>query len=374
MRIFLVIAVLGLGLPGGAQAAPKRVVRGAQPPVSDAQQTAQKTMAQELRRGRQLAQQGQRPAAIAAFEAALRAVPDEPRVLSELGWALRGAGDLTRAEQVCKQAVQAAQEPPLRASALYNLGRVLEDKRDKPGAVVAYRESLRLRPNRIVRERLLDLDPTVQSDAFQPQPLDGPYATVEAWCKKKDSECHFKEEASVTSELAQPQPPWKEARVFTAGSSPEECVLAVRTGRGWFFGQPTYCSDGIFRHDVKATLEGKDVLSAAGLELLLTLQGTDAMKDYDDERGHSVCCLEVELSELVVCGVGPSQVPHCTPAISLMPPLDAGKGTVESGLRARYAGQEIILERSDGKSVEDQKSRLAPTLRETAGRHRIVFP
>lgn len=374
MRSFVTICLLGIGLVGVALAAPKKVVRVAQPPVPDAQQTAQKTMAQELRRGRQLAQQGQRAAAVTAFEAALRAVPDEPRVLSELGLTLREAGDLARAEQICKQAVQAAREPPLRAPALYNLGRVLEDKRDKAGAMSAYRESLRLRPNRIVRERLLDLDPTALSDAFQPEPLDGPYATIDKWCKKQDSGCRLNEEASVTATLAQPQAPWKEARVFTVGSLPEECVLAVRTSRGWFFGKPATCREDVFRRDVTAALAEKDVLAAPGPELLLTLQGTDAMKDYDENLGHSVCCLEVELSQLVICGIGPSQVPTCTPAINLMPPLDAGKGTVESGLRARYANDEIILERSDGKSIEDQKSRLAPTLRETAGRHRVVFP
>jgi tetratricopeptide (TPR) repeat protein len=164
------LAILILLFVAAASAAPKKVVRDA-PAPTDAQKSASRTMAAELRRGRALAGKGQHAAAVAAFDAALGAVPDEQRVLLELGWELRAAGDLARAEEVCRKGARPGVEPPLRAPALYNLGRVLEDKGDKSGAIAAYRESLGLRENRIVRERLLDLDPTAQSDATRPQPM-----------------------------------------------------------------------------------------------------------------------------------------------------------------------------------------------------------
>lgn len=373
LRCLVVGLAIELGTYGVAAAAPKLVKRDAEPEVSQAQQAAQKTMAAELRRGRQLAQKGQRAEAIAAFEAALRAVPDEPSVLSELGWALRAAGELKRAEESCNKAVQAAKEPPLRAAALYNLGRVLEDKRDQPGAIAAYRASLKLRENRIVRERLLDLDKTAQSDALQPEPLEGPFPTVEAWCKKQPEKCALGKEASVSARVGK-APPWQEARLFTVGEGPEECVLALRTARGWFLGKPTYCNENIFRHDAKATLEWKDVLAPPGPKLLFSLRGTDSMRDYDEEAGHSICCLDADFEELMICGLGPSQVPHCTRTISLLPPMDAPKNAAETGLVPRYGGGELVLERADGKSLEDKKSRLAPTLQAIAGRHRIAFP
>jgi len=348
---------------------------GAKDTMSDADKAAQKTMAAELRRGRQLADKGKHAEAVVAFEAALRAVPGEPRVLLEMGAELRAAGDLARAEEFCHKAVAASPERPIRAPALFNLGRVLEAKKDKPGAIAAYRESLALRENRIVRERLLDLDPTA-SDAAHPEPLDGPQPTIAAWCAaQKDEECHLKDdEAAVTARLPAAAGPWKEARIFTIGASPEDCVLAVRTAGGWFFRRLGTCRDGEFRYDVKATVEAEDVLASPGPELIIGMTGTDAMKDFDPDLGHSICCIEASFESVTVCGVGPSKVPSCTPTIDLLPGLEAPKGVVESGLTARWNGDELVLERADGKPVDDKKARLAPALRDSAGRHRIVFP
>jgi tetratricopeptide (TPR) repeat protein len=145
-------------------AAPTKTVRGGETTLSDAEKATHETMTAELRRGRQLAAKGQHAEAVAAFDAALRAVPDEPRVLLELGWELRAAGKLPRAEEICRKAAQVATAPSERGKALYNLGRVLEQKSDKPGAIAAYRDSLKLRENRTVRERLLGLDPTAESE------------------------------------------------------------------------------------------------------------------------------------------------------------------------------------------------------------------
>jgi tetratricopeptide (TPR) repeat protein len=357
-----------------AAAAPKKVERGASPQLNAVEQAAHKLMAVELRRGRQLAERGRHADAVTAMQSAQRAVPNEPRVLSELCWELRVTGALPEAERICRSAVQLAKEPLLRGASLYNLGRVLEQKGDKSGAIASYRESLLRRQNSVVRERLLALDPKADSGIFRPEPLDGPFASIVNWCKQGGRECHLSNDASVTAQLAVAQPPWQEARVFTMGSDPEECVLAVRSSAGWFLGQPTYCRDGTFRHDAKATLEAIDVLPSPGTELLFELKGTDSRRDYDETVGRSYCCLDAEFSELVVCAVGPAQIPHCTPAVNLNPAFDAPRGTSDAGLTARYGGGELILERSDGRPLDDKKHRLAPALRAIGGRHRILFP
>lgn len=365
---------LGLSVSGTVLAAPPAKKPMPTPAVVDPAAAAQKTMRAQLSLGRTLAGKGKHSEAIAAFESALQAVPDEPRVLSELGVTLRASGNLPRAEEVCKKAVDAAKEPPLRASALYNLARVLSQKGDKPGAVVALRASLKLRENRIVRETLLDLDPTAQSEALSPEPLEGPLLSVDAWCKKQSGPCHFGSDAAVQGKLDRPTGPWLEAQVFSAGDSPEDCVLAVRTARGFYFSRLFSCRESGYRQTERATIETREILSPPGAKLLVTLDGVDSMRDFDEARGQSFCCVEAKTKDLVVCGVGPSGTPHCTRSIGLHPGLDAQKraGTVQ--LVPNYGGQELVLERSDGKPIEDGKAPLAPNLKALAGRHRVVFP
>jgi tetratricopeptide (TPR) repeat protein len=359
LSIFLYFSSLAAAAPTDAQ----------KPPGPDPRLAAQervKTMAAELRRGRALANKNQHAEAVKAFDAALRAVPDEPRVLNELGFSLRAAGDLARAEEICKKAAQ-TKEPPLRAPALYNLGRVLEQRNDKAGAIAAYSESLKLRENKTVRERLLSLDPTAASDRTRPQPLDGPVASIDAWCKaQKDEECHL-DGGAISFQHNKPIAPWKEMRLFTIGDSPEMCVLAVRTTRGWFAGKLLSCRESEFRHGVQSDVD-------MGARLILSFTGTDSMRDYDEELGHSYCCIDADFEAVIACGVGPSGVPHCTPEIDLAPPLEALKGTSDTKLVAKWTNDELVLERADGKSADERKPRLAPTLRAIAGRHRIVFP
>jgi hypothetical protein len=260
--------------------------------------------------------------------------------------------------------------------ALYNLGRVLEEKGDKAGAIAAYQETLRLREDSSVRGRLLDLDPTAQSDAMRPQPLEGPFATLETWCTTHPDEPCQLSDAKVSAKLAAPAPPWREVRIFTTGDDGDySCALALRTSRGWFVTDLGSCSNFEFRSGVTAEITSDDVLRSPGPELVVTVRGTDAMKDYDSELGHSICCIETEFSSFTVCGLGPSQVPHCTPVLELRPSLEPSPGaSAEVGLEPRYAGDEVTLVRTDGKPIADAKVRLHRTLRALAGRHRVTFP
>lgn len=124
--------------------------------------------------------------ALALLLLAIPAYADNARKTAEAGWNAYQKKDLATAEALTRKALS---DPDLddnvRASALYNLGRILEDEHDKTGAVLAYEESLTRRKNAVVRERLRTLDPKEAAafDSFVPQSLKGPYTSLLGWCK-----------------------------------------------------------------------------------------------------------------------------------------------------------------------------------------------
>jgi hypothetical protein len=67
------------------------------------------------------------------------------------------AGDHAKARAAGRQAVLTTTDPKLKAASLYNLGRVEEQAAAPAKAAVLYRESLALRPNKTVDERLAGL-------------------------------------------------------------------------------------------------------------------------------------------------------------------------------------------------------------------------
>ncbi len=122
---------------------------------------AAKTLAQtfrdQLAAGRTAVKAKDYAAGIAAFTAALKIDPNHPAALAELGWAAYLAGDLTAAQRSTEQAIAGDAPDTTRGAALYNLGRILEDRGDKNGAAAAYQRSLQLRANKTVQERLASL-------------------------------------------------------------------------------------------------------------------------------------------------------------------------------------------------------------------------
>src|SRR5262249_7685100 len=110
---------------------------------------------------------------------------DDPKQLAEAGWTAFQKHDLDKAEKLTRQAIAATSDTELRGAELYNLGRILEDRKDKPGAIAAYKQSLAARRNGTVRDRLGTLDPAAAAelDAFKAEPLQGPFASLEAYCK-----------------------------------------------------------------------------------------------------------------------------------------------------------------------------------------------
>ena len=150
---------------GGAAVAPPAKAK-ARPAAKPAPVTreARATYRKQLDAGRKLARATKWPEAIAAFEAALVAVPGDDRALSELSFAAMNAGDALKARDAGRRAVLAATEAKVKAAALYNLGRV-EEPTQPSAAAALYRQSLALRPNKTVEKRLADLGKALPATA-----------------------------------------------------------------------------------------------------------------------------------------------------------------------------------------------------------------
>lgn len=120
------------------------------PPSAEARAAGLKA----LDEGRKLSRAKDWSKALAAFDRALLVMPDDARVLSEVGWAAFQANRLDRAEEANARALANAKEPLLRAPILYNVGRVAEARGKPDAARKAYKESLSLRANAEVKRRL----------------------------------------------------------------------------------------------------------------------------------------------------------------------------------------------------------------------------
>jgi tetratricopeptide (TPR) repeat protein len=182
---------------------------------------------------------GDHAACAAAYQRALALQPDDGRLLSDLGWQLFLAKDLPRAEEVTRKAIGAG-VGRLRAASNYNLGKILEAKGDKSGAVKAYVASLEERPNLTVMTTLARLDPAAASaaDPMRPRPMEGPYPSLEAFCdargKKGREDCPADPFLGGDKPTLKPGGPRRDARVFVSEGDRRLCHFAVRTERGWF--------------------------------------------------------------------------------------------------------------------------------------------
>jgi tetratricopeptide (TPR) repeat protein len=384
-RICAGVAVVWL--PGVAAAAPRKVTgkpAAASTRVDD-------SAAGLLRRGRALVARGRYAEAVTVLDAALGKTPDDPLVLNELGVALREVGDLARAETVCRDAAKAA-EPRVRAAALYNLGRVLERRRDTAAAIAAYRDSLQLRHTRAVRERLIALDPTATSEVTRTHLMQGPVPSIEQWCSQQGELCEPGHGELVVS-LRDPDPshepdpewppgqhaPWDELRVIVSQVHATECVVGLRTNRGWFVDRIPDCAAAHYSgRSVRVELDDA-IASAEGHELQLWLRSFDPYRTWDPASQSSAYATE-DYAAVMICGLGPSGVPHCTPSIGLIT-MD-GETPDSGGLAPSWAHGLLVLDpvANPGHDASDEPSPcrdgcvLPPRLRELAGRHRVIFP
>lgn len=126
-------------------------------------------VARQVGIARALCEQTRWGEAVAAFEEAAESAPGDARILSELGWAAFRAGDHAKARGVLEGALGRARDPAVKASILYNLGRVDEAAGKPAAAARRYRASLALRTSDAAAARLWG----VESRPDEPLPIAG---------------------------------------------------------------------------------------------------------------------------------------------------------------------------------------------------------
>lgn len=222
-------------------------------------------------------------------------------------------------------------------------------------------------------------------------PLEGPFASLEDWCKKQTApgfQCHLADDPELGFDLpmslmdpvaeAGAGLPWRDVRVFPADAGRPSCVLGVLTKRGWF-AEELDC-EGTNRSQVSVQFRVEDVIETSrGDELQLRIHGIEHGNEktgYTDDEGtfhRATTTYRYDFDGLVVCGVGPSKTPRCTSIIELTPEVHESAEESQVALTARWSRGELVLSRSDGWPDDEEHTRLVPRLKQLLGRHRIVF-
>lgn len=254
-----------------------------------------------LRRGRQLTAAKQYAEAGAAFRAALAAVPDDARALSELSWTLYLAKD-PAAKDVALQAVAAGRNN-VKAASLYNLGRILEDAGAGGEAANAYRASLAMRPNKTVADRLAALDPAAAplATTLEIEEWGPPAPTRPATCAAlgDDDEGFAAWSPDGACDVVAADVAVTGAGPFTAvtqltrkrGGS-DEAFVAVQTADGWLLSPPFLSWGGVGTWGATATVVAAEVVAHPTLGPVLRLDvktGESGRWESWDTEATSLC-------------------------------------------------------------------------------------
>jgi hypothetical protein len=261
----------------------------------------QKVYTAGLQSGRAAQQTKSWSAAIAAFTAALKVAPDDATLLGELGWTQYLAKDLVSAEASTRKALAGESAPSIRGATLYNLGLIEEAKHDGSAAVAAYRESLQVRPNGIVRRALAKLDPNAAAafDPFKPVAMEGPFPSVAAYCATTpkqipdegfDCSCDQDDTSKASRHLGAP---YQAVETFTHGCGAHATSnginhygLAVHVASGWYVTtvatvrQNRFCNDSMQLSDASE----KDLSSATHAVLVKLAIGGDCLGGNGGQR------------------------------------------------------------------------------------------
>jgi tetratricopeptide (TPR) repeat protein len=137
-------------LAGSEKRGPSREKR----PLSDSEKANLKTYRSSLAAGRKATVDKNYTKAIEAFDAALAARPQDPRALSERGYARLLARDFTAAQDDFEQSARLTSDEKLLASIRYNEGLLAEARGDASAAQTYFARSNALNPTNAARAKL----------------------------------------------------------------------------------------------------------------------------------------------------------------------------------------------------------------------------
>lgn len=345
-----------------------------------------------LARGRRLHHRRDFEGAVEAFAQALDLLPGDPRALGELGWALIFAGRLDDAEAVLREAqAGVGDDDRLRASILYNLGRVAEARGRDAAAIDAYQRSLQLRPNPDAYHHLSGLEGGTRY-LFGPEvrPLQGPYERLAEFCQE-ERRVTAKQRADEDADsfgclpnaaeglggaaVEVPRPrrlprPWKGLRFVEVRPNPYAVRFhaALRTDAGWFV-LPDVAAlvRGTPGTKERATrLAGRSELLFGGApQIVLEVETRWALTEDARE-------LESETHRVeFLCGLGSSGVPSCTGALPRATEATRGEGDGAEHTRwvieRRTRPEGVMVLEGDADTLDEPAAAVL-------GAHRIEFP
>ena len=169
MRIapFVLGLTLAASISGAADAAHPGAAKGRKPkaardPIGAARRSRppapsiadRRSYLHHLNAGRDLAKAGKWTESESELAAALAIAPHEAVALAEAGWAAFLRGEHAKARRANTEAARCAADPVVKASALYNLGRIAQSQGDAAGARALYERSMKTRANDDARQRL----------------------------------------------------------------------------------------------------------------------------------------------------------------------------------------------------------------------------
>jgi tetratricopeptide (TPR) repeat protein len=322
--------------------------------------------------------------AVLLLSMAVPALADDnnARKLVEDGWRAYKKHDLDRAEQLTRQALVGVGDYDVKGAALYNLGRVLEDRNDKAGAIAAYRESLGVRRNATVRTRLATLDAAAAAsfDAFIPRPLQGPFANLEGYCEKVFAARPPESRAAAMADLCLRVIPVEPEKAFKLAAPVEEVKLIqiflgdrllIKLGGQLYVAELEPFPKHGGCHTDRLTFDGVTAHGAA-LEVSYQYEGSCFSRAMGSWYWH-------EQSSVIV-GVGASKQPSAPPALRVELDETAGFGDakVQEGmlhhvrkLTWRKDGSlDVAIVRATGQSVEED----VDDVEDIKGHHALAFP
>jgi tetratricopeptide (TPR) repeat protein len=307
------------------------------------------------------AKKGKHAEAMAAYDRALAIKPNDPAALTDQGWSAFLLGSLDRAEAITRRALAANGEKTRKAAGTYNLGRILEQRGDKPGAIAAYVESLGWRPSRTVREQLAKLDPAkaAQMDPLRPVPMLGPFAKLEAFCEKK-TVCSPPAAKAHVERLV---PPYEDVVWFRAGA---QCHLAIKLAQGWFVdAKGDDCENNADQSWSAGDLRSTDLVPGGFPEVVFRTNHELYDLTLDDEgavrHGKTNCD-----TWMIACGVPAKGTPSCFS-------MQTNRADGYCGTEDWYWELEPVFT-ADGMVEVKSTGALDPDARVFLGRRPLAFP